>query len=83
MIININEYRVIYPLLKRWLNEHPNGDIEEYVTDLSAGTFVPLVALYYFVMEINGESQFILDKINMLKKFYDYDRIDGYKRLED
>lgn len=73
MKIDISLYRNCIPTLTFILNKFPNRNICELITEYSVSSFVPLIAVCYYVIEIKGEDPEVRKMIDSLVSFYKYE----------
>ena len=77
MIFKLKDYHVSYKVqLAKALVTYPNRDKLDLVSTLSAETGCPVLALLYFLMDIEGETPRVLDKIERVKRFYLIDKVE-------
>lgn len=77
MKLNLNSYRYCIPFLKLRMEHRPHESLAELCGNISASTFIPICALYYYVAEINGMTPEIQEAIDRLTTFYKYTEIEG------
>jgi hypothetical protein len=64
---NIYRYAV-YPVVKKWINEHPDDSTDEYLKVLVPLTSCPILVMCIFVQEITDRD--LSEQIRKLEVFY-------------
>ena len=78
MTLDISVYRTINKdYFKAWVERFPDKNPIELIGEMSAATFVPIIAVCYFIGELKGFTPELDAKIKRLMKFYHIDNISG------
>lgn len=78
MVIDISKYRASNKeFFKKWLERYPEKKPLDLVGEMSAATFVPLIAVCHFVGELTSFTPELQAQIESLKKFYQIDKVEG------
>lgn len=76
MVILLDRYKVIIPLIKSMIKNNPNADHHDLVSRISITSHVPLyVCCHYYIKELGYSPPEILELMEVLKKFYGYTEI--------
>lgn len=76
--LDINQYRARYKDLEKVLKMNPEKNRIDWLGELAFITFCHIIAVECFIMEIEGETEEMINKIKRDMKFYGYDSIGGY-----
>ena len=85
MTIDLDKYRdANYNLVIEYIGNYKHLTLSELANNITCICHdLPIIVSYYFIGEITGFTPEINRKIEMLKKFYNYDDIIGTKESED
>lgn len=76
MNLKLDSYRWIIPSFHRIVERDKEKGIPAVVSEVSASTGVPSLALIMYAIEIYGESEDLLRSKNILIDFYNYNKIE-------
>jgi len=75
MNLEVYKYKSVRPAVAAYLKNNPTADLEETCSTLAAATHVPILAICYFVEDINGASPELEGIKQKIKDFYKYDKV--------
>lgn len=75
MDINLNDYRVIKQYVDNWVKLFPEKCSTQDITELTVGLNCPLIIVLYFFKYNFPERKDIMDEIETVKRFYQYENI--------
>lgn len=81
MRINLLMYKSNLAPLKAYRQANSNLSLSDLITNYAVSTHVPLIVCAYYLAKIEGMTPELMEKIEMLKRFYRYDEIIGIDEL--
>jgi len=75
VVLDIELYRINKKFIHSYYENHKDEDIYKIISSLSVSTMVPCVAVAYYIGEISGWPEEVIDTIKRLTKFYGYSKI--------
>lgn len=75
MNLEVYRYKSVKPAVESYFKNNPNIGVEEACSTLAAATHVPVLAICYFVEELQGPSQELESLKNRIRIFYRYDKV--------
>ena len=80
MTLDANKYRAVNaPLIATYLNPKTPEERLEFIGRMALITGVPIVLVAVYVGELYGFTDKLYDKLEVLKKFYQIEKIDNIK----
>jgi hypothetical protein len=78
MIVDLNKYTVNKKPIQDWYrNNKDNAPIGLMVSSMAVSTMCPCIVVAFYIGEVSGWPQEILESIERLTKFYDYTEVIG------
>lgn len=78
MNLNLDNYRSVNKdFFKVWLDRFPDKNPIDFIGEMSASTFVPIICVAYYVGELKGFTPELQAFIKRLMEFYHIDSISG------
>ena len=77
MTINLSLYKSSRPVVDKWCARRKNENLVNGVSQLASVTFCPAIVVAYWIGDNLGWPPEVVECINRLTEFYDYDAIEG------
>jgi hypothetical protein len=75
VILDIDRYSANKEFIQDYYRGHKDEPLTRMIALLSTSTMVPCVVVSYYVGEVAGWPEEVVDSIKRLTEFYDYDDI--------
>lgn len=77
MKIKIDDYAFNRPLVKNLLNRKGMDSYKDIASEFAVTSGCPIFVVYYFIGEIIGYNEWIVDRMQKIAKFYNYSSIES------
>lgn len=75
MKIDINKYRSSKEIVQRWYLTKGNDDLNQAIPTAACFTGIPCLVIIFYLADILGWDDFLVDRANSLIDFYGYTEI--------
>lgn len=81
MKVNLLHYKNSLNFIEVYLKVNKDSPFQDKLNSISMATYIPLVAVAYYIAKVEGMTEEIQNTIRMLNDFYKYDEIIGVNEL--
>jgi hypothetical protein len=75
MVLDVELYRINRKFIHSYYEDHKDEDINRMISSLSVSTMVPCICVAYYVGEVSGWPEEVIETIKRLTKFCGYSKI--------